>query len=202
MTPLDALRTITAVPFTETSGRVILHDCGRKQLRVWWEVLKVKTGAEIGVWEGAFSRTICETTGAFLYAIDPWLVQPDYAEAKNDQGRLDQALRRAKSALVRYPHQIVKATSLDAAKKFADRSLDFVYIDANHMREFVLQDLAAWIPKVKIGGIISGHDYRIKSPKPFIQVPEAIDAYTSEHAISPWFVFAADKSPSWAWVVA
>lgn len=201
MSPLDALQGLTHVPLAGTSGRVILHDCGRKHLRAWWKALRVTIGAEIGVWEGQFARSICESTGAFLYAVDPWAPQPDYIEVKNNKARLDHALNRARSALVTFPHQIVRATSLDAVKKFADRSLDFVYIDGNHMKPSVLADLAAWTPKVKIGGVMSGHDYRLNSQKPFIQVPDAINEYTAEHRVSPWFVFAADKSPSWAWVV-
>jgi len=203
MTPLDVLRGITSVPFTDTSASpVVLHDCGRKQLRVWWKALRVTIGAEIGVWEGDFARSICEATGAFLYAIDPWAPQSDYVEVKNDAHRLTHAFSKAQAALAPYHHQIMKSTSLDAAKKIADRSLDFAYIDGNHLRTSVLADLAAWLPKVKPGGVISGHDYRVFTNKPFIQVVDAVQAFTASRAIAPWFVFAADKSPSWAWVVA
>jgi hypothetical protein len=34
-----------------------------------------------------------------------------------------------------------------------------VYIDANHTHEEVKKDIQAWLPKIKKGGIISGHDY-------------------------------------------
>ena len=37
--------------------------------------------------------------------------------------------------------------------------MDFVYIDARHDYESVLEDLDAWCPKMKPGGIIAGHDY-------------------------------------------
>ena len=49
--------------------------------------------------------------------------------------------------------------SVDAANKFEDESLDFVYLDANHKGKEVLKDLRAWWQKVKDGGIFSGHDY-------------------------------------------
>jgi predicted O-methyltransferase YrrM len=55
---------------------------------------------------------------------------------------------------------IVKSLSWDGAKFYNDESLDFVFIDAAHDYESVTKDINAWFPKVKIGGIISGHDYR------------------------------------------
>lgn len=50
-------------------------------------------------------------------------------------------------------------TSVDAAATFADNSLDFVFIDADHSYENVKQDINAWLPKVRLGGILAGHDY-------------------------------------------
>jgi hypothetical protein len=49
--------------------------------------------------------------------------------------------------------------SLDAATRYPDASLDYVYIDADHYYEAVCRDIDAWIPKVKPGGIIAGHDF-------------------------------------------
>lgn len=44
----------------------------------------------------------------------------------------------------------------------SDNTLDFCYIDADHRYEQMLNDIKAWIGKVKIGGIICGHDYNPK----------------------------------------
>lgn len=47
----------------------------------------------------------------------------------------------------------------EAAKQFEDESIDMVFIDALHTYSGVKQDIKDWSPKVKKGGIISGHDY-------------------------------------------
>jgi hypothetical protein len=55
---------------------------------------------------------------------------------------------------------IIQSDSAEAAAQFADLSVDGLYIDAAHEYEPVCRDLEAWIPKVKKGGILSGHDYQ------------------------------------------
>ena len=54
---------------------------------------------------------------------------------------------------------MVRATSKTASEIFEDESLDFIYIDANHAYDFVVEDINLWFPKLKKGGIFSGHDY-------------------------------------------
>ena len=54
---------------------------------------------------------------------------------------------------------MIKSCSWEAATLFEDNSVDFVFIDADHQYESVKKDITAWYPKIKIGGIMSGHDY-------------------------------------------
>ena len=54
---------------------------------------------------------------------------------------------------------LIVADSTTAAAFFADRSLDWVHLDARHDRESVKSDIAAWLPKVKSEGWLSGDDY-------------------------------------------
>lgn len=49
--------------------------------------------------------------------------------------------------------------SIKVAQDFQDNSLDFVFIDANHEYEAVKLDIETWLPKVKVGGVLAGHDH-------------------------------------------
>lgn len=58
-----------------------------------------------------------------------------------------------------YPFSLIHAESTVGATFFADESIDYLFIDAGHMYDEVKSDLAAWLPKVKRGGIAAGHDF-------------------------------------------
>lgn len=53
----------------------------------------------------------------------------------------------------------IRGSSHEVHTQFEDESVDFVFIDGDHNTDAVLKDLKGWYPKVKRGGIISGHDY-------------------------------------------
>jgi hypothetical protein len=53
----------------------------------------------------------------------------------------------------------IRGDSVSVASQYADDSLDFVFIDGDHRYECVKADIEAWLPKMKSGSILAGHDY-------------------------------------------
>lgn len=91
-----------------------------------------------------------------LYCVDYWT---PYSWEYNDDN-IKEAESEFDSMMKNYDNIIkIKSKSLDASDMFKDGYLDAVYIDADHAEEFFREDMKAWMPKVKPGGIISGHDY-------------------------------------------
>ena len=91
--------------------------------------------------------------------VDTWLGSPErqvLAEVRNDM-LFDIFTENTKPVV----HKInaVRAASAEACSLYEDKSLDFVFIDADHSYEAVKEDLEAWFPKIKDGGTIAGHDY-------------------------------------------
>lgn len=163
-----------------------------------WRSLGYTVGAEIGVEQGRFSERICQAIpGVHLLCVDAWEPYAGYRDHVG-QAKLDGFYDATVKRLAPYDCQIVKAFSTDAAARVAAGSLDFVHIDGNHTLAHVIADIAAWAPKVRRGGIVSGHDFGRASVG---QVREAVVAWTTAHAIAPWFVLTGDRSPSWMWVV-
>ena len=100
----------------------------------------------------------------------------------------------ARARLAHTKAKFMPVYSLDAAAEFENESLDFVYIDANHSLPWIMDDLCAWYPKVRKGGVVSGHDYHAMNNS--VHVKYAVDAFTQAYKIQPWFVLG-DRYHSW-----
>lgn len=158
-------------------------------------------GAEIGVWKGDFSESLCKTNPSLaLLCVDPWSSYEEWRDPKNVAANMAAAEKHARRRLAPYRCEIVKAFSVDAAREVLDGSLDFVYVDANHSKEAVQADLHAWVPKVRSDGCISGHDYHRGDKHKHLHVIEAVNEYVATHAIAPLYVLTADKTHSFLWV--
>ena len=139
------------------------------------EVLKRLNGApqprgvEVGVFKGDMSSALLRNNPILhLTMVDSW--ESDGAAYTGDSGDFHAGLTLAaqdgfyhmaadRTEFAKYRRSIVRKRSLDAAKDIPDGSLDFVFIDADHSYHGCVADIAAWKPKLKPGGLLSGHDY-------------------------------------------
>ncbi len=125
-------------------------------------------GAEIGVLNGDFSKMILDIVNpAKLIMIDPFMksektYQNGLPVAYSDSNDLRLLLDRFKNEVQGNANsrvQIKRMFSYEALVFHEKESLDFVYHDASHLYEDVKRDLNDWLPKIKNGGFICGHDY-------------------------------------------
>lgn len=137
--------------------------------------------AEIGVWEGAFSRRILELCDpAELHLIDPWLYQPEFANTgfgrKKNETLMEQKYLDVCAMFAGDPRVRVHRAMSDAAlAALPDAALDWVYIDGNHNDPFIGQDLALCLQKVKHDGIIAGDDFNWMSDAQGAPVKRAVE---------------------------
>ncbi len=80
--------------------------------------------------------------------------------------------------------ELIEKSSVEAADLFADKSLEFVFIDADHVYESVRADILAWMPKVKSGGILAGHDIGQEANRPHVGVYQAVNELLDEYEVS------------------
>lgn len=167
----------------------------RVDLAKYFNELGFKVGAEIGVAAGKYSRVFCwNIPDIHLYCIDPWKSDPNDLCDYGDENISNRA--HAKKILKPFNVTFIEKDSIKALEDFEDNSLDFVYIDANHSFDYVIQDLINWNKKVKSGGIISGHDYyRLRN----FGVILAVDTYIKAHGITTFNILSGDHTPSFYW---
>jgi hypothetical protein len=80
-----------------------------------------------------------------------------------------------------------REASTAAAGRFADRSVDFLWLDAGHRYEEVLADLQAWLPKVCDGGVIGGDDYGFLGVSAAVKDVLGNDFETGDVDSWPWW---------------
>ena len=74
----------------------------------------------------------------------------------------------------------IRLPSVKASRCFEDGELDFVFIDGEHSYEAAKEDIQAWWPKIRLRGLLMGHDY---DPQRFPGVCRAVDELGGEHAV-------------------
>lgn len=160
-------------------------------------------GVEVGVYDGRMSEWMLRLQrNLWLYMIDNWRAGSEqaasYRETDDPRSRLtaeeqEIAIRRARKAteFAASRRCIVREDSVLAAESMVYLSLDFAFIDADHSYEGVTADIAAWLGRVRAGGVLCGHDYGPDFPGVLNAVDDAAAAWGWEVQVgadSTWFV--------------
>jgi hypothetical protein len=158
---------------------------------------KLKRVAEVGVFKGANAEGLLDNLKIdLLIGVDPYerypefinnLSKPDGVVAKADYNMVKrEMLQRMKPFGARF--QLLEMYSVEASKMFDDETFDFVFIDGNHQYDYVIKDLYFWKPKVKVGGLLAGHDYVEKINNGVIQaVTEVFPDHNADLPSKIWW---------------
>lgn len=157
-------------------------------------------GAEVGVFRGHCSALLLRSLPNLrLTMVDTWH-SPIPGEAlwndphlrqinvKDMADALELTLRTTEFAKER--RKIIVADLASAADSVSDCSLDFVFLDADHSLEGTLQAIEKWLPKVKTGGVVAGHDLDYPD---YPSVRRAVEVYCARHHLE-WHV-----APDYVW---
>jgi predicted O-methyltransferase YrrM len=129
---------------------------------------KIENLIEVGSFQGEsttlFAHYLPESK---IYSVDPFLSNYDDSDLASNS-KMDDVECNFDRRISLFENIIkMKLASENASQKFDEKSVDVVYIDANHIHEEVVNDITFWLPKIKTGGYISGHD--------FYQVKDAVE---------------------------
>jgi hypothetical protein len=137
----------------------------REDIPLFLLLMGYKNICEVGVRAGVFLYHLAKCKPNHVVGVDIWDKCDRYDGWYNDTFWSRSRTRSYKNIVKKWARKqhfnvdIIVGYSVEASKTFKDGYFDFVYIDASHDYESVLDDLNAWYPKIRKGGCISGHDY-------------------------------------------
>jgi len=120
-------------------------------------------GCEIGVAEGENAQWILETLNIKkLFLVDPY--QPYRDHGRYWSHYVDKEAR-AHQRLKKYRDKItwLRMKSMEATSHILE-DLDFVYVDGNHSYSYCYDDITKFYRKLKVGGVIGGHNFQCEFP--------------------------------------
>lgn len=158
-----------------------------KHRRDLWRLLRGLEGdlAEIGVAEGRYSREILNwpIEVPTLYLVDRWRhVHNVRGDSGNSQEWHEKNLETVRD-IARKDKRVVilNGDSAFMANGVPSASIIFCYIDADHSYTGVTNDINAWYPKMKSGGVMAFHDYL----NPNYGVKKAVDEFCAAAKYTP-----------------
>ncbi len=159
---------------------------------------------EIGVWLGWMTQRVLGSKASSMiteyWTVDPWAVLTDpgwRSWTKISGEEWDRKHFEVCRLMCRFPQlKVVKMLSVVAATMFPDNYFDLVYIDGDHRYNAVKADIEAWLPKVRPGGTIAGHDYLLQNRKrrSLCEVKPAVDDFFGTAVIEkPYKVWTVQR---------
>jgi hypothetical protein len=164
------LRTVFPFNLPDKVALRMRGGLGKSRYRLVKMLPRQAVGAEVGVWKGDFSASLLRYAHpSRLHLIDPWVFQADLPRAwygglaagsQSDMDAISESVRgRFATDIAQGTVVVHRATSTEALAGLDDGSLDWIYIDGNHLYQGVKDDLFAALPKVRPGGLIACDDY-------------------------------------------
>ena len=118
-----------------------------------------KTMIEIGSFVGESTVMFAQSFKKVI-AIDPFMAGYDEKDPTSYLFEFDNVYQTYLDRITIYSNiQTIIETSDDAVKELNSETYDFIYIDGLHTYEGVKTDITNYLPLVKKGGVIGGHDY-------------------------------------------
>ena len=118
---------------------------------------------EVGCWEGrstAYMGVNIINSGFKIQfdCVDTWEGSAEHTDPTENAELYDKFLNNMEHFGGELDIRVKRRKSVDAAADYDYGSLDFVFLDASHDAENVCADVQAWLPKIKLGGVMAGDD--------------------------------------------
>ena len=143
-------------------------------------------GMELGVFQGESHITLLQNCPniKLLYGVDSYKPYTDYLDQEYSisqrQAELNKVLayQHIKYSGCKEKSVLIEEDSHEVAKRWEDKSLDFIFLDTYLSYEQAVEDLNEWYPKIKPGGWFIGHDWNSQ------QIQDAVHLFRRQNRIT------------------
>ena len=129
---------------------------------------KCAMSIEVGSWKGRSTLAIANHTQGVLCCVDAWLsmlgAANESSSSRNEAKLAYDAFQRNLSKHIDSGRvKITRARSVVGANmllnEYGPKSFDWVFLDGDHSYEAVKSEIEVYSKLVRVGGLMSGHDY-------------------------------------------
>lgn len=126
--------------------------------------------AELGVASGVSTEVFAQHGHVHAYDHNMWQAAYDRFKGREDEVTL------------------VWSDTFAAADAADEQQYDLIYIDTVHEYDFLKREILYWIPRVRKGGFIAGHDHNMQFPGVQQAVNDVLGGADMIFADSSWIV--------------
>jgi hypothetical protein len=137
----------------------------REDFPIIFNKLHYNLGIELGSFQGKFANHILTNWNGKLICVDLF-DRHDNTDLHNPHGfylkcDINTVLPTFNHNLKNFTNRLltIQSDTKNAAQFFPDNYFDFIYIDAEHSYNSVINDMSHWYPKLKSKGLFAGHDF-------------------------------------------
>ena len=133
------------------------------------------TGIECGCAEGFNAKDLLQNGIEKLFMVDAWERLNVSGDGGNEQEWHDKNYNEAMERVSPFKDKVtvLRGLTTEMAREIPDNSVGFVYLDAGHDYNSVMNDLINYFPKLVEGGVMAGHDFI----NPAYGVKEAVEEF-------------------------
>jgi len=159
--------------------------------------IRVQKIVEVGTWDGKNAKKLRKLfPDAHLYLIDPYHPTLAYFQKGDPASFKPEEYEKTYQKVCKHfakdsKTTILKTTSINGVDQVPN-NIDLVFIDGDHSYEHVKQDILTWKRKVRVGGLLTGHDYSLAFPDVMKAVNECLPNKFVVGKDSVWAVITSD----------
>lgn len=122
---------------------------------------------EVGSWAGSSALAVASRPNVEVHCVDHWKGadgpegEAHRETARDNGGDVFSIFQKNTAEYNITPH---RGTSLDWAEAASQGKFwyDIIFLDSDHRYEHIKADIEAWLPHIREGGILCGHDYNFE----------------------------------------